>query len=168
MEHINERTQSFLLRCAVCNICTSTSASAHLHICTYFMYSILFGVFQIDLTQFVQIFFRQCFCLSWASWDLQIWRSTSASVHICCLQTHTGFHLWVKTQLTSWLICFLIGAYFMQKLISIGRMGGWYVNSPWVICYIHHTIILDTSIILLQTHFLPIIDMLNIPLILLI
>ena len=44
----------------------------------------------------------------------------------------------------------------MQKLISIGRMGGWYVNSPnWVICHIHHTIVLDTSIILLQTHFLP-------------
>ena len=29
MEHINERTQSFLLRRPVCNICTSTST--HLH-----------------------------------------------------------------------------------------------------------------------------------------
>ena len=132
------------------------------------------------------IFFRQYFCFNWASWDLQICRSTSSSAHlhsanlqiyictvriytvrICCLQTHTGFHLWVKTQLTSWLICLLIGADSMQKLISTGMIG-WYVNSPRVICYIHHTIILDTSIILLQTHFLPIIDMLNIPLILLI
>ena len=85
MEHII-LSELNIFRCAVLS---PTSAHLHLflHICTYFMYSILFGVFQIDLTQFVQIFFRQCFCLSWASWDLQ---NLQIYIYICTVHLHSA------------------------------------------------------------------------------
>ena len=86
----------------------------------------------------------------------KICRSTSTSaqcictVHICCLQIHIGFHLWVKTQLTSWLINMSFNWSRLHAKANLHWKDGWVIceftmghlphPSYYRIRHIHHTI----------------------------